>query len=87
VATVGIFQFDRLPALPAACVPVTHESVVGRFGAWGPPMPGASVPPRPVSDYRTSGSIGHKIAGNRIAMVDTQFTGDVRGVPPRGKPV
>jgi hypothetical protein len=50
-------------------------------------MPGASVPPRPVSDYRTSGSIGHKIAGNRIAMVDTQFTGDVRGVPPRGKPV
>lgn len=78
---------DQPSALPAARVPVAHESFVGRRRVGAPPMPGVSVLPMPRGDHGTSVPTGRMTAGNRIAIVDSQFTGDARGVPPRGRPV
>lgn len=79
------------PSAPAACVPATHESIVGRSGAWAPPMPDASVrrliAPVPTGGYGTTVSIDRTIAGAGVPVVNGQFTGDARGVPPRGRPV
>lgn len=77
----------RPSTLPAAGVPETHASVVGRFAVWAPATPGGSARLRVAAAYRTSGSADRKIAGNPIPVVNRQFTGDVRGVPPRGRPV
>jgi len=78
---------DQPSALPAACVPVAHESSVCRPRVGAPPMPGVSVLPMPKGVHGTSVPAGRMTAGNGIANVDTRFTGGARGVPPRGRPV
>lgn len=86
-----IYLTEQQPSSPAACVPATYESIVGRSGAWAPPMPMASerrlIAPVPTSGHRTSVSIARMVPGNGVAVVNRQFTGDARGVPPRGRPV
>jgi hypothetical protein len=87
VATVEIFQLDQRPALPAARIWVTHQALLGRSGAWAPPMPGACKRPLTAVAQGTTVSIGHLTAGAGIAYRTIRFTGDVSGVPPRGRPV
>ena len=83
-------QPDQRPlALPAACISVADAPVVGRHAAWAPP---ASEGPARLLAARGRQSDGinvptYKIAGAGIPTVNARFTGDVRGIPPRGRPV
>jgi hypothetical protein len=74
----------------AACVSVAHEPVVGRSAVWTVPMSGAPARLLTADSYRSSGISGspdRKIAGADIPTVNARFTGEVRGIPPRGRPV
>jgi hypothetical protein len=87
---VEINLTDQRPAtLPAARVPVAHESIVGRSYVWAPPGPVAKVRPL-VPDLTCgdgiSGSIDRTTAGIGVA-VNGQFMAVASGVPPRGRPV
>jgi hypothetical protein len=76
------------PSAPAAAgFPVTHEPVVGRFAVRITPAAAQASGPRLRSDDGISVSTGRQVAGMGIPMAAKQLTSDVRGVPPRGRPV
>jgi len=76
------------PSVPAAAgSPVIHEPVVGRFAVRITPRASLASGPRLRSDYGISVFTGRQVAGMGIPMAAKQLTSDVRGVPPRGRPV
>jgi len=77
----------RLSALPAACAQVAHEALVGQPATRIVPASFGPARMRVAAVYGTSGSTVRTIGGKDIPVVNAQLTGDVRGVPPRGRPV
>ena len=77
------------PSVPTAVgTPVTHEPVVGRcFAVRITPAATQASGPRTRSYNGISVSTGRQVAGMGIPMAAKQLTSDVRGVPPRGRPV
>ncbi len=84
-----IFTYERLAAMPAACAP--HSAVRVALGAARPSVPQVhqvqvqaeltlTVAPTGIRIQGTSGFTGKGIDGAKKRM-------DVRGVPPRGRPV
>jgi hypothetical protein len=81
---------QRPPALRAARVSVAHEPVVGRQTAWSMPAEGQPARLLAARGHQIEGlnvSTYEKFAGAGIPAVNARSTGDVWGVPPRGKPV
>jgi hypothetical protein len=81
---------QRPSTLPTARVSVAHELLVGRSPAWRLPAPGRSARLLVARGHRIEGcsvSTYQKFAGASIPAVNARLTGDVRGVPPRGRPV
>jgi hypothetical protein len=88
---VKLTELSQRPStLPVACVPVAHEPVVGRRAVWMlPARRGPVLVHTAAGGSRLDGTSvpTYKIAGAGISAVNAWFTGDARGVPPRGRPV
>jgi hypothetical protein len=87
VATVEIFTYERPAAMPAACAPLSTVRVA--LAAARPSVPQVhqvqvqaelNLTVVPTGIEGTSGLTGKGIDGAKKRM-------DVRGVPPRGRPV
>lgn len=70
-------QTRRPSTLPAARIRVTHEPKVGRGVFVALPAPAADCYGITVS----------AIGGGVLPVAQARFTGQARGVPPRGRPV
>ena len=77
----------RLPSVPTpAYAPVALR--VSWTHSAQPAMTGPGLArERMTQSYGISGYTAGAFAGKGIAVMDAQLTGDVRGVPPRGRPV
>jgi hypothetical protein len=79
------------PSAPlAARVSVAHEPFGGRQPAWSLPASGRSARLLVARGHQIEGrnvSTYQKFAGAGIPAANARQTGDVSGVPPRGKPV
>jgi len=91
VTTVASNSMTRkrlwLPSVPvAAYAPVA----LAAFGAHSDRAVATGFGPARkavIEGYGINGSTVGAFAGEDMAVIDTQLTGDVRGVPPRGRPV
>lgn len=81
------YVLDRSVALPAACAPVAASRVVpAAVAAWLSQAHQAFLPAQPgkaLPTVESEGTTGFAGMGIRIRNKQT----DVRGVPPRGRPI
>lgn len=76
--------------LPSAPTPAYAPVALGLFEAYSDRLTVTGSGParqRVTQSYGIGGSTAGAFAGKDIAVMDAQLTGDVRGVPPRGRPV